>query len=359
MALHKLNLLHLHLTEDQGWRVEIKKYPLLTRIGSMRRKTNFNHTPHGGFYTKQDIKEIVQYAHAFCIKVMPEFDIPGHSRAAIACYSNLTCFPRKLNVADHWGVKHDVLCVGKEETIEFVKAVLDEFFEMFPDEYIHIGGDEVPKHRWNLCPDCNAKMKALGLENSDELQIWFMNTINAYCKAHGKQAFMWSWDLENDKNLDIDLGFTKCGEVETGERPFIDTSTSAYYIDLPYGYVSLKDTAQHKPLSGNCLGVEATLWSEYVPDLKKGDMMSFPRTACLSETAWRGTCDWNEFSKKLDFYYAFLDKNKIGYAKLKKANPTALRGTLQVLWFERRQLAWEGLTNIITDKKIEKIAKAD
>ena len=111
MVLHKLNVLHLHLTEDQGWRIEIKKYPLLTNKGSIRRKTNFNHKPHCGFYTKQDIKEIVDYAHAFGIKVMPEFDIPGHSRAAIACYNDLTCFPRPLPVADHWGVKHDVLCV--------------------------------------------------------------------------------------------------------------------------------------------------------------------------------------------------------------------------------------------------------
>ncbi len=290
MVLHKLNVLHLHLTEDQGWRIEIEKYPLLTEIGSSRKKTNFNHKAHSGFYTKADIKEIVDYAHAFCVKVMPEFDIPGHSRAAIAAYNDLTCFPRKLPVADHWGVKHDVLCVGNEKTMQFVYDVLDEFFEMFPDEYIHIGGDEVPKHRWDLCPACNAKRKKLGLENSDALQFWFMNTVKDYCKSHGKQAFMWSWELEDDTLLHTDLGFTKCGEMNTGNRPFIDTSTQAYYIDLPYGYISLKDSANHKIYSGNAIGVEATLWTEYVPNMKKADTMSFPRTGCLAETGWSGSC---------------------------------------------------------------------
>ncbi len=357
MVLHKLNVLHLHLTEDQGWRIEIEKYPLLTKIGSERKKTNFNHRPHSGFYTKEEIKKIVDYAHSFCIKVMPEFDIPGHSRAAIACYNNLTCFPRPLPVADHWGVKHDVLCVGKESTMQFVYDILDEFFEMFPDKYIHIGGDEVPKHRWDLCPACTAKRKELGLNTSDELQFWFMNKIKDYCKEHGKQVFMWSWDLEEASILDTDLGFTKCGDMNTGERPFIDTSTKANYIDLPYGYISLKDTANHKVYSGNALGVEAALWTEYVPNMKKADLMSFPRTGCIAETGWNSSCSWESFKEKLDFYYGYLDKNNIGYAKPNKANPNKLRAKLSILLFERRQLTWEGLHNIFDDKKIEKIAK--
>lgn len=357
MALHKLNLLHLHLTEDQGWRIEIDKYPLLTQIGSKRSHTNFDCKPRGGFYTKTDIKEIVDYAHAFGIKVMPEFDIPGHMTAAIACYNNLTCFPRPMPVATHWGVKHDVLCVGKESTMKFVHDILDEFFEMFPDEYIHIGGDEVPKHRWNLCPACQAKMNELGVKDGDELQMWFMNEVKNYCKAHGKQTFMWSWDLDGDTMLDTDLGFSKCHTMDTGDRPFIDTSASAYYIDLPYGYISLEKTAEHKPYAGSCLGVEAALWTEYVPNMKKADYMSYPRIGCLAETGWNGSCTWAGFEKKLDYYYAFLDKNNIGYAKIKNANPSALRGKMQVLWFERRQLAWEGLTNIIKDKKAEHIAR--
>lgn len=357
MALHKLNFFHFHLTEDQGWRVETEKYPLLTEKGSKRSRTNFDHKPHSGYYSKNDIKEIVRYAHDFGIKVMPEFDIPGHSRAAIACYKELSCFERDLPVADHWGVKHDVLCVGKDSTFEFVYNVIDELCEMFPDEYIHIGGDEVAKHRWNLCPHCIAKRKELGIEDSDGLQFWFMNRVKEYCAAKGKKVFMWSWELENDNSIDADLGFTKCGEMNTGDRPFIDTSTDAYYIDLPYGKVSLKNTADHKPLSGNCLGVEATLWTEYVPDLKKGDRMSFPRVGAMSETGWSGSCSYADFEKKLHFYYSYLDENNIGYSDIGTANPNALKGALEVLWFERRQLAWEGLHNIFDDKKIEKLAK--
>lgn len=359
MAMHKLNLFHFHLTEDQGWRIEIKKYPLLTQLGSLRKKTNFNHKPHGGYYTQQEIREIVDYAHSFCIKVMPEFDIPGHSRAAISCYNDLTCFPRNLPVADHWGVKHDVLCVGKDSTIEFVKNVLDEFFELFPDEYIHIGGDEVPKHRWDLCPNCQKRIKELGLKNSDELQAWFMNLVNDYCKEHGKQAFMWSWDLKGEGKLDTDLGFTKCGELETGDRPFIDTSVEAYYIDLPYGYISLKKSSEHKPYKGNCLGVEATLWTEYVPDMKKADKMTYPRLSALCETGWNKSTSWKEIKGKTDFYYDFLKKNNIVPASLAQANPGKVRGFFSGLLFERRQLAWEGLKNIFDDKYIEKRAKKE
>lgn len=359
MAAHKLNFFHFHITEDQGWRIEIKKYPLLTEKGSRRAKTNFNHKPHGGFYTQKEIKEIVSYAHDFNIKVMPEYDIPGHSRSAIACYKSLACFPRDLPVADHWGVKFDILCAGKESTMQFVKDVIDEMCELFPDEYIHIGGDEVPKHRWDLCPHCQAKIKELGLENSDDLQCWFMNTIKNYCKEKGKQAFMWSWDLKDEGTIDTDLGFTKCGEMNTGDRPFIDTGTNAYYIDLPYGYISLKDSAEHKPFNGNCLGVEAALWTEYVPDMKKADLMTFPRLGAICETAWCGECGWNNFKAKLDFYYSYLDKMGWGYAKPDMANPIKIRGKAQALWFERRQLAWEGLTNIIDNKKVEKIAKAN
>lgn len=358
MAMHKLNLFHFHLTEDQGWRIEIDAYPLLTQIGSKRACTNFDNVPRGGYYTKAQIKEIVDYAHAFCIKVMPEFDIPGHSRAAIACYKELTCFERELPVATHWGVKHDVLCVGKEGTYDFVYKIIDEFCEMFPDEYFHIGGDEVPKHRWDLCPACQAKRKELGLNNSDELQFWFMNLIKDYLKAKGKQVYMWNWDLDNDSLVDSDLGFTLCGNgKDMSKRPHIDTNTKAYYIDLCYGYISLKDTADYKSQFNNRQGVEVTLWTEYVKDMKKGDYMTYPRMGAFCENAWNGGIGYEAFEKKLDYYYKYLDRNNIGYAKPHQCNPNKIRKFFSVLWFERRQLAWEGLHNIFDDKKIEKIAK--
>lgn len=357
MALHKMNFLHLHLTEDQGWRVEVDKYPLLTEIGSKRRRTNFNHKAYSGFYTKNDIREIVRYAHAFCIKVMPEFDIPGHCRSALACYSYLGCFDRKLPVADHWGVKHDVLCAGKESTYQFAEDIIDEFCELFPDEYFHIGGDEVPKHRWKLCPHCQQKMKEQGLRDEEELQCYFMNRIKDYLVSKGRQVFMWSWELENVSSIDSNLGFTRCGDLDIGSRPFIDTSTDAYYIDFPYGYISLADTANHKVYDGECLGVEATLWTEYVPDMKKGDRMSYPRIGAMCETAWNGSNSWETFSRKIQYYYSYLNKNDIGYADLSKASPNRVKGFVEGLLFEKRQLTWEGLRNLFDDRKVEQMAK--
>ena len=168
---------------------------------------------------------------------------------------------------------------------------------------------------------------------------------------------MWSWDLKDDKLLSENLGFTKCGDINTGGRPFIDTSSKAYYIDLPYGYISLKDTANHKLYDGNCLGAEATLWTEYVPNMKKADKMTYPRLGAMCETVWSGENSYEQFHNKLDYYYSYLDKNRIGYSKLYFANPNRALGFLQRIWFEKRQLTWEGLSNIFDDLKVEHIAK--
>lgn len=191
IAMLKLNYLHLHLTEDQGWRVQIDRYPLLTEKGSKRSHTNFNNKPHEGFYTKQDIKEIVDYARQKYVKVVPEIDMPGHMVSAISCYKHLGCFDREIEVATHWGVKHDILCAGKNSTMEFVKGVLDEIFEMFPDGYVHIGGDEAVKTRWNLCPNCKKKMDELGVD-ANGLQSYFMNEVASYVKENGKTAIVWN-----------------------------------------------------------------------------------------------------------------------------------------------------------------------
>lgn len=353
MALHKLNLFHFHLTEDQGWRVDIKKYPLLTQIGSRRACTNFNNKPHGGYYTQEDIKEIVDYAHSLCIKVMPELDIPGHTRAAIAAYSELSCFKRELPVATHWGVKHDVLCAGREETYRFVFDVIDELCELFPDGLMHIGGDEVFKHRWELCPDCKKRMKDEGLKSTNELQTYFMDRVGDYLNKKGFECYMWNWD-DNAVAPKASIGYTACNDTDDTSRNIIDCNSKAYYIDLPYSYVSLKDTVSYAPNS-NALGVEATLWTEYVPNMKKADIMTYPRLGALCETAWNKTAEG--FENELNEYYRLLDYYKISYSLGKRINPRGLRKLIQTILFERRQLTWEGLHNIIDDKKVEKIAK--
>lgn len=356
MALHKMNMLHFHLTEDQGWRVEIKKYPLLTEKGSIRSHTNFNHKQHSGYYTQEEIKQIVQYCHDKYIKVMPEFDIPGHSRAAIACYKDLACFPRDLDVATHWGVKKDVLCAGKESTYKFVFDVIDELCELFPDKLFHMGGDEVPKHRWSICKDCQNKIKEQGLKDESQLQEYFMNRVYEYLDKKGYEVYMWNYDNFTPGILSDNIGFTLCGG-ECNGRKCIDTSSSAYYLDLPYGYVPLKNSCDHKIAEG-AIGAEVQMWTEYIPDMKKSDSMMYPRMGAMVETVWAGKNSLESFSKKLDAYYSFLDLYNVNYTKGdKKVNPTGIRKLHSIAYFEKRQLTWEGLEILIDNKKVERIAK--
>lgn len=356
MALHKLNRFHFHLTEDQGWRVEIDRYPLLTQIGSRRSHTNFNNIPHGGFYTKAQIREIVDYCHAKYIKVMPEFDVPGHSRAAIAAYSELACFPRELPVATHWGVKKDVLCAGRESSYEFVFNVIDELCELFPDGLFHMGGDEVPKHRWRLCPECQKKIKEQNLKNEDELQEYFMNRVYDHLAAKGYQVFMWNYEDISPRILNENIGFTLCNGKHFG-RPCIDTRGNTYYYDLPFGYISLADVCKNGVCDG-AIGAEAQIWTEYIPNLKKADMLANPRLAAMCENVWCGKCEEQELYAKLGAYESMLDKLGIAYTpNMNKLNPNPVRKKLSGLWFEKRQLDWEGLTILIDDKKVENAAK--
>lgn len=373
MALHKLNVLHWHLTEDQGWRIEIKKYPLLTEKGSKRSHTNFNNKPHGGYYTQKEIKEIVAYCHERFIKVIPEFDIPGHSVAAISCYPELSCLGRKLPVATHWGVKHDVLCAGKESTYEFVYDVLDEFMELFPDKVIHIGGDEAVKMRWENCPYCQKAIKDNNLHNEDELQMLFMNKVDDYLKSKGYSSIMWNYD--NNENADIlnpDIAWNVCGmgdddalvknELKRG-RKMINTFCYPYYFDFPYGWNTLKMVCDHDGAltddDSETLGIEAQMWTEYVPNMKKLEFLTFPRLGAMAENAWaeKGTTSFSTFMYKVDEYYKLLDVYNVRYAPLKKACPSFMYKHMSSLWFKRRVLHWEGLHNFIDDAKAKKEAE--
>lgn len=206
MALHKFNVFHWHLTDDQGWRIEIRKYPELTAIGSQRKETLVGHggrppfafdgIPHGGYYTQEQAKEIVQYAAARFITVIPEIEMPGHAVAAIASYPWLSCTGNKLDVQTRWGVFDDVFCAGKDTVFAFLEDVMDEVIEIFPSEYIHIGGDECPKVRWETCPSCQLRIKQEGLRNEQELQSWFITRMEKYLNAHGRQIIGWDEILE-------------------------------------------------------------------------------------------------------------------------------------------------------------------
>ena len=372
MALHKLNVLHWHLTEDQGWRVEIKKYPLLTEKGSMRSHTNFNHKSHGGYYTQEDIKEIVAYCHERKIKVIPEYDIPGHSVAAISCYPYLSCLDRDLEVATHWGVKHDILCAGKETTYQFVYDVIDELIELFPDKIIHIGGDEAVKMRWKNCPHCQKAIKDNNLRDEDHLQMFFMAKVNDYLKEKGYSSMMWNYDkIENADTLTPDIAWDICGmgddddlvknELKRG-RKLINTKCYPYYFDFPYGWNTLKmvceDNGALTDKDEETWGIEAQMWTEYVPDMKRLEFLTFPRLGAMAENAWaeKGYPSFSTFLHKAPTYYNLLDAYNVNYAPLKKACPSFFYKHASSLWFKRRVFHWQGLHNLIDDAKAVKEA---
>ena len=373
MALHKLNVLHWHLTEDQGWRVEIKKHPLLTQKASRRSHTNFGFIPHGGFYTQDEIREIVNYCHERQIKVYPEFDIPGHSVAAISCYPHLSCFDRKLKVATHWGVKRDILCAGKETTYQFVYDILDELMELFPDKVIHIGGDEAFKTRWKLCPLCQKAIKENGLEDEDALQMHFMSKVHKYLSSKGYSSIMWGNDTKGSTdNLDPAITWNVYKPENNGDmikhelsrgRKLINTRNHSYYLDFPYGWTSIEKVCNDDGgLTDNdedTLGVEACMWTEYVPNMKRLEFLTFPRLGAIAENAWakKGYPNYSTFLGKVDDYYKLLDAYNVQYAPMSKAMPSKLYKNLSSLWFKRRVLHWQGLHILIDDAMVATLAK--
>lgn len=373
MALHKLNIFHWHLTDDQGWRVELYGKLLLAQIGSQRAYTNFGKTPHGGFYSKADIEEIVRYAHERYIRVIPEIDSPGHVVSAIAAYPSLSCFNRQLEVATHSGVKHDVLCVGKESTFEFMFDVLDEICDMFPDKIVHLGGDEVPTMRWKLCPDCQKRMKDLGLTDERGLHAYYINRLASHLTEKGVQPVMW-YDENTENRYHSDIIFQYWGGKNVpgaltgeanGSRTVISSRSDAFYLDLPYGKISLKQTYEADTFTSdlekkdNLLGAEACLWTEYVPSMKKAGYCTFPRLGAFAENVWteKKSRNFKEFLGGLKAYEKLLDTLPFDYASKRQAMPLPIRKYGYLLWFERRKLHWQGLHNLIDDRAVEKQAK--
>ena len=372
MALHKLNEFHWHLSEDQGFRCQLDCAPLLTEIGSVRSHTNFNNKAHSGYYTKADIKEIVSYAHSKHIKVIPEIDTPGHAVSMISAYPELSCFDRELPVATSWGVKHDVLCVGKESTFEFMYRIFDEIIEMFPDGIIHIGGDEVPSTRWKICPHCKERMLQEGMKDADELHIYYLNRIARYLKEKGIEVRMW-----NDRDREKTVNFDVCWQMWNGAmsesdvishidkgRNFLLSNNEGYYLDLPYGQTSLKATYDYVPLyyrlsdaqKGRIKGLEACLWSEFVPDVKTADYTLLPRLGAFSESAWTNekNKDFDRFYAAMKHYYRFLYAHGYYPASPKRAMPKGVGKLCSRLYWERRKLCWNGLGNLIDNWKVEK-----
>lgn len=307
-SLLKMNIFHWHLTEGLGWRVEIKKYPLLTQTGAFVGKGKEQQ----GFYTQEEIKEIIQYAAERNITVIPEIDIPGHAEAALVAYPELGCFGEKISVPQN-GFTHHIMCAGKESTLSFLKDVLDEICLLFPSSYIHLGGDEAPKQNWNKCPDCQKKIQKESLGNSGTLQIWFSATIAEYLKEKGRKVIFWEDVIYQDGYLLPDnvvihwWNFRGHGEdgvrkaIERGHEVICGTNNYTY-LNFPLspwkGYEAdrtfdLKDVYLHNPSAKEydtplILGMSCALWTDYGVTEKAIDKRLFPRILALAEQMWLG-----------------------------------------------------------------------
>ena len=348
MALHKFNVFHWHLTDDQGWRIEIKKYPGLTVTGSQRKETLVGHggrppftydgIPHGGYYTQEQAREIVKYAADRYITVIPEIEMPGHAVAAIASYPWLSCTGNKLDVQTRWGVFDDVFCAGKDTVFAFLEDVLDEVIEIFTSEYIHVGGDECPKVRWENCSACQKRIKDEGLKNEHELQSWFITRMEKYLNAHGRQIIGWDEILEGGLAPEATVMSWRGvnGGIEAARlgHDAIMTPTGFAYLDYYQsepageplsigGYVPLEKVYSFEPVPAeltpdeqkHILGFQGNVWTEYIATISHLEYMAFPRAFAIAETGWTPALkkDFEEFLSRLEVQKQRYDLMKINY----------------------------------------------
>ena len=353
MFAEKLNVLHWHLTDDHGWRIEIKKYPLLTEIGSKRAYTHIGgwnsfkceHTPHGGFYTQEQIKDIIEYARERGITIVPEIDFPAHCISAMAAYPFISCSEKKQEVIGYFSWEYpkyksldfranQTLCCGKEEVYEFVFNIFDEVCSLFDSRYVHIGGDEAPHFHWEKCEKCQRVIKENNLKNETELQGYFDNRLIAFLKERGKTPVGWN-EIISANNLDKNGGSVVIqywtrqrdkkaeGYVNSGGNMIL-SNHQCFYFDMPYAMTPIEKTYAYDPADygvctsniSNVLGIEGEYWSEWIREREKLEMMLFPRLQALGEVAWleKSRRDFGEFKKRLDAQKPIFEKQGINYA---------------------------------------------
>lgn len=348
LAMYKLNTFHWHLTDDQGWRIEIKKYPKLTQVGSKRKESmigayvdnTFDGKPYGPyFYTQDQIKEVVKYAQERHITIVPEIEMPGHALAALSAYPDLACTKGSFEPATKWGVFDDVFC-PKDETFTFLENVLDEVIALFPSQYIHIGGDECPKTRWKECPHCQELIKKNNLKDEQGLQSYFIQRIEKYVNSKGRKIIGWDEILEGGlaPNAAVMSWTGIKGGVEAAKSGHFAVMTPGSYCYFDHyqgdpatepnafgGFTPLDKVYSYNPIPEELnaeqakyiLGVQANLWTEYILDFNRVQYMIFPRLLALSEVGW-GTADpknYKEFEGRVVNEFKNLDKMGVNYAK--------------------------------------------
>lgn len=348
-ALYKLNVLHWHLTDDQGWRVPIDRHPRLTEIAAWR---GSGADRHGGFYTKAEIRRVVDHAAARGIRVMPEVELPGHCLAALAAYPELSCTGGPFEPASTWGIFEDVYCAGSERTFEFVEGVLDEVIDLFPSRYLHIGGDECPKTRWNACPRCRAAMAEHDLPDAEALQSWFVSRVARYLARRGKTPIGWDEILEGGlpQGAAVMSWRGTAGGVAAARagHDVVMTPTAHCYLDYrqivdesepgaPFGVLELPTVYAYEPIpveltpdeASHVLGTQANLWTERMPESDHLEYMAMPRLAALAEVAWSVPArrNFDDFSIRVEGHRRVLDARRINY---RRPNGSAAQRDLRV-----------------------------
>ncbi|MFK7804040.1 MAG: beta-N-acetylhexosaminidase [Anaerolineae bacterium] len=363
LAFHKMNIFHWHLTEDQGWRIAIDKYPKLAEVSAWRSETplpenrhEMDGVPYGGIYSKEDIREVVAYAESRMITVMPEIELPGHTIAVLAAYPELGCTGKDYKVRTEWGIEDDVFCAGNDAVFTFLEDVFDEVLELFPSEYIHIGGDECPKIRWEHCDKCQARMKAEGLKNEEELQSWFISKVGHYLHSKGRKMIGWDEILEGGLPPGAAVMSWRGTEggieaASMGSRVVMSPNTHCYfdyyqtedyeneppafYWPIPeehqvpsgptfHGLVTLERCYSFNPHEGVpanfhnfVMGGQSNTWSEYIPTTDQVEYQQYPRGCALAETLWspmpKDGRDFAEFIVRLNTHLKRLDEMGVNY----------------------------------------------
>ncbi|MCF1715662.1 family 20 glycosylhydrolase [Flavihumibacter sp. RY-1] len=352
LALHKMNRLHWHLTDDHGWRIEIKKYPQLTAVGAWRNGTVIGNYPgqgntnqrYGGFYTQAEVKDIIQYAAKRHITIVPEIEMPGHASAAIAAFPFLSCFPDQptfinkfpselskqkggKQVQETWGVHTDVYCAGNDTVFSMMQDILTEVINLFPSEYIHIGADECPKDNWKKCPRCQQRIKDLKLKDEHELQSYFVQRIEKFINSKGRVLIGWDEILEGGlaPNAVVMSWRGEAGGIEAAKQRHDVIMTPNSYVYFDYfqgkpalepmaigGYLTLQRVYSYEPIPASLTaeeakhikGVQANVWTEYISSADKVEYMTLPRMAAIADIAWTShPKDWNDFTQRLEVQY--------------------------------------------------------
>ena len=323
ISMTKLNVLHWHLTDDQGWRIESKRFPLL-------------HETSGEYYTQEEIRRIADYARLRGVEIIPEIDLPGHTSAILAAYPHLSCCEEPVKLAESGGIYPVILCAGKESTFTFLEELLAEIAPLFPGERFHIGGDEAPKTEWAACPHCRRRMEELGLNRYEDLQGYFSSRVSAILKKHGKRCICWNETLcASEVPTDVQIQYwtlqhrlTMQDFVQSGGE-WIYSDMFELYLDYPYAMTSLRKLYETTPHLGNTemgksenlIGMEACLWAEHIRDCERLEKLLFPRVHALAEICWSQERDYPAFLARLDAFCSTRERTGVRYTARENWDP--------------------------------------